>query len=327
MKVRVFVPGTSANLGAGFDVFGLAVNLHNEFCVESSDKFEITLKSSQGEIPSTKENLFYKSFAFLFEKFGQPVPDVHISMNLQVRQGRGFGSSATAVVGGLVAANAFLYNEFSKDQLLPFAVELERGKHPDNVAPALFGGLVVATKYKSEFIHVKIPLPSDFKAVFFIPDFTMDTVTGRKMMPDHYSKEEVVFNTSRVALFLAALQTKKYALLRTAMEDVIHQPARAKIFPPMQLLIDAANNAGALGAALSGGGSAIIALANENFQQIGDAMKEEAERHKITGVAKKLEILNEGVFLSCDEVVNEHDRPLLSFADSYPATIEQLVRQ
>ncbi len=187
MKVRVFVPGTSANLGAGFDVYGLAVNLHNEFIVENSNKFEIAFLNGQGKIPATKDNLFYTAFSYLFKKVGKRVPKVKISMNVQVRQARGFGSSATAVVGGLVAANAFLRNKYSKDQLLTFATELEHGQHPDNVAPALFGGLVISTIHKGKLHHVKIPMPPDIKAVFFIPDVTMDTVTGRKLMPTEYS--------------------------------------------------------------------------------------------------------------------------------------------
>ena len=323
MKVRVFVPGTSANLGAGFDVYGIAVNLHNEFIIENSDKFQINFINGQGQIPASKDNLFYKAFSFLFKEVGKRVSKVKISINVQVPQARGFGSSATAVVGGLVAANAFMHNKFSKDQLLKFAVELEHGKHPDNVAPALFGGLVISTIYKNKLTHVKIPLPPDFKAVFFIPDITMDTVKGRKLMPTQYAKEDLVFSTSRVALFLAALQTKKYHLFRIAMEDRIHQPTRTKIFPPMPDIIKAANEAGALGTALSGGGPSIIALANKNFKGIGDAMKKAAKKHNLTGVSKSIEILNEGVFLSCDEVVNDQDKPLLSFAETYFSNPEE----
>jgi homoserine kinase len=316
MKTRVFVPGTAANLGAGFDVFGLAVNLHNEFFVEDAEQFEIRFLNGQGQIPADKDNLFYRSFVYLFERVGQDVPTVKISMNVQVRQARGFGSSATAVVGGLVSANAFLGNQFSKDELLTFAVELEHGQHPDNVAPALFGGLVISVTNDGKVSHVKIPLPHDIKAVFFIPDFTMDTVTGRKLMPSSYSKEDLVFSTSRVALLMAALQTKKYDLLRIAMQDRIHQPTRTKIFPEMPKIIAAANEAGAFGTALSGGGPSIIALANGNFKAIGDAMTAVAKENGITGAAKTIEIINEGVFLSCDEIVNRQNRPLLSFAEA-----------
>jgi homoserine kinase len=301
MKVRVFVPGTSANLGTGFDVYGLAVNIYNEFIVEESDNFEMVFISEQGDIPSTKENLFYQSFAYLFKKVGKKVPKIKITVNTHIPLTRGLGSSSTALVGGLVAANAFLNNTFSKEELLPFAVELEYGKHPDNVAPALFGGLIISTQHIDGITHLKIPLPSDFKAVFFIPDMTMDTVAARKLLPAAYSKEDLIFSTSRVALFLGALQTKNYELFRIAMQDRIHQPSRTKMFPPMLDLIQTAIDAGAFGAALSGGGPSIIALANKNFNEIGEAMKKKAKKHGVTGHAKTLDIMNEGVFLSIEE--------------------------
>jgi homoserine kinase len=300
MKLRVSVPGTSANLGPGFDVFGLAVGIYNEFIVEDSVKFEIAPVETQADVPLTKDNLFYQSFEYLFHKLDKPVPTVRISMNLRIQQARGLGSSATAVVGGLVAANAFLGNQFSKEELLPFAIKLERGNNPDNVAPALFGGLIVYALSDSKAIPVKIPFPSDIQAVFFIPDLTMDTITGRKLMPAQYPTSDVVFSTSRVALFLAALQTKNYSLLRIAMEDRIHQPTRTKIFPAMPKLIKAANDAGALGAALSGGGSSIIALASSNFEYIGKSMNDAADREGVTGMYKTLDIAYDGAFLNAE---------------------------
>src|SRR5579863_5056295 len=125
MKVRVLVPATSANLGSGFDVLGIAVNLNNQFDIEDSEKFEMIIPESYGGISANKNNLFYKSFTYLFKKVHKKTPQVKITMNLQIPPGRGLGSSATAVVGGLVAANAFLNNRFTKKQLLPYALELE----------------------------------------------------------------------------------------------------------------------------------------------------------------------------------------------------------
>lgn len=296
MKIKVLVPATSANLGPGFDVLGVAVNLYNEFIVEDASMFEIVFLNKQVGIATTKNNLFYKSFTYLFKKNKKKIPQVKITMNLHIPPARGLGSSATAVVGGLVAANAFLHNTFTKEQLLSFALELEVGNNPDNVAPALLGGLVVLTHDGNELHTIKLPVPVDIKAVYFIPDFEMDTVTGRKLMPNEYSKEDLVFSTSRVALLLAALQTKKYSLLRTAMQDKIHQPTRTKIFPPMPDIIKAANDVGALGTALSGGGSTIIALANENINKIAEAMKNTGAKHGITGTIKTLEIISEGAY-------------------------------
>lgn len=300
MKVRVKVPASSANLGPGFDTFGLAVELYNEFFVETDDKFNIEI-NGDNEIPETADNLFYQSFCFLFEKAKKKIPKVKITINIKVPQGRGLGSSATAVVGGLVAANTFLQNKYSNDELLPEAIELERGKHPDNVTPSLFGGFVVVTKHNSEIFYVQLPFPKDLKTVYFIPDFVMDTAKSRMLMPEIYLKHEVVSHTGRIALLLAALQTGQHHLLKMAMDDCIHQPTRARIFPLIPKIISAAIQAGAYGAALSGGGSAIISFADNGFDKIAKSMKKAAQKEGMTGVTIILPINTTGCEVNFDK--------------------------
>ncbi|MBM3282750.1 homoserine kinase [Candidatus Gottesmanbacteria bacterium] len=293
MKIRVKVPASSANLGPGFDVFGLAIDLYNEFIVEEANMFEIKTNGANS-LPKTKDNLFYQSFAYLFQRLDRKIPKVKITMNIQIPLGRGFGSSATAVVGGLMAANIYLKNKYAKDDLLPFAVGLERGRHPDNVTPALMGGLIIVTANNGKVTYVKLPFPKNLKAIYFVPEFAMDTAATRKLMPKIYPKEDVVFNTSRVALLLAALQTGKHHLLRIAMEDKIHQPTRTKIFPLMPQIIDTALTAGAYGAALSGGGSSIIAIADKDFDQIAKKMSNRAKLKGLAGKTYILEVNNKG---------------------------------
>lgn len=293
MKVCVRVPATSANLGAGFDVFGLAVNLFNEFIVSESNKFEINIQGDSN-ISTSDDNLFYKAFKFLFQKEEKPVPQVHIQMKLNIPPGRGFGSSATAVVGGLLSANVWLSNKYSKEELLQYAIRLECGQHPDNVSPALFGGMIVIASEEGRMVHVKLPFPKDLKAIYFVPNFPLDTLTGRILMHKAYLKEDVVFSTGRVALFLASLFTKQYPLLRIAMQDRIHQPARTKIFPQMPEIIQSAIDAGAYGAALSGGGSSIIALSDKKLKDIAYGMQKRAEKGGITGKTYILDINNTG---------------------------------
>lgn len=299
MRVRVRVPATSANLGAGFDVFGLAVNLFNEFIVRDADKFEINIQGDDS-ISTSDDNLFYKAFKFLFQKEEKPVPQVHIQMKLNIPQGRGFGSSATAVVGGLLAANAWFSNRYSKEELLQYAIRLECGQHPDNVSPALFGGMIVIASDGGRMIWVKLPFPVELMAIYFVPDFPLDTLTGRILMQKAYLKEDLVFSTGRVALFLAAIQTKQYPLLRIAMEDHIHQPARTKIFPLIPEIIQSAIDSGAYGAALSGGGSSIIALADKKFKDIAFGMQKRAEKGKISGKTYILNINDSGSEVKLD---------------------------
>jgi homoserine kinase len=291
VTVSVLVPATSANLGPGFDSLGLALQLYNRFDVEESrgDPLlpEIEIEGKLGEgLPTGPDNLFFRSFVLLFERFEVPVPAVRIRMTIQIPYGSGLGSSATAVVGGLVAANEWLQSRglaLPKEKLLDLAVEVEAGNHPDNVAPALLGGLVATTHLAEEIQAIKTRFPDELKAVIFTPSFPMDTIAGRKLLPASYPKADVTFNTGRVALLLTALQTGRYELIGKAMQDRLHQPYRQALFPAMPDIIQAALEAGAHGACLSGGGSSLIALASSRFHEVLNAMQVAAREAGIEG--------------------------------------------
>jgi homoserine kinase len=291
VSVTVLTPATSANLGPGYDSLGLALQLYNRFEVEESGVDPLhPIIEVQGELgaglSTGPDNLFFRSFALLFERVEAPLPAVRIRMNIKIPPGCGLGSSATAVVGGLVAANEWLRAQgksVPKEDLLDLAVEAEAGNHPDNVAPALLGGLVATTSVGGRIHAVKNHFPDALKAVVFTPSFPMDTVAGRKLLPASYPKADVTFNTGRVALLLSALQTGRYELIGDAMQDRLHQPYRQALFPAMPDIIDAAVAAGAHGASLSGGGSSLIALASSRFHDVLQAMQETARLAGITG--------------------------------------------
>lgn len=300
-SVTVRTPATSANLGPGFDSLGLALQLYNRFEVSDGKTGEtqesnesdphlphITVDGALGAGLSTgPDNLFFRAFSLLFERQQVALPErLYIRMDIHIPPGCGLGSSATAVVGGLVAANEFLSFQdraLPKEDLLELAVEVEAGNHPDNVAPALLGGLVATTNVGGKIRAVKTPFPDELKAVIFTPSFPMDTVAGRKLLPTSYSKADVTFNTGRVALLLTALQTGKYELIGEAMQDRLHQPYRQALFPAMPDIIKAAVAAGAHGASLSGGGSSLIALASAHFHEVLRAMIETAATHDVSG--------------------------------------------
>jgi homoserine kinase len=296
VTVSVLIPATSANLGPGFDSLGLALQLYNRFEVEETrgDPLvpEIEVKGKLGKgLPTGPDNLFFRSFVLLFDRLGVPVPSVRMRMTIHIPHGCGLGSSATAVVGGLTAANEWLRPQglsVSKEKLLDLAVEAEAGNHPDNVAPALLGGLVATTNLSGEIQAIRTPFPHELKAVIFTPSFPMDTVAGRKLLPASYSKADVTFNTGRVALLLTALQTGRYELIGEAMQDRLHQPYRQALFPAMPDIIQAAVAAGAHGASLSGGGSSLIALASTRFHEILNAMQETARNAGIEGTGMVL---------------------------------------
>ncbi|MGZ6364915.1 MAG: homoserine kinase [Ktedonobacteraceae bacterium] len=301
VSVAVLTPATSANLGPGFDTLGLALQLYNRFDVEIIEGDPLIPQIEvQGELGDTlskgTDNLFFQAFALLFQRKQVDLPAVKIRMTIAIPPGCGLGSSATAVVGGLVAANELLRIKglgVTKEELLAPAVESEAGNHPDNVAPALLGGLVATTTADGEIRAVKTRFPDALKAIIFTPSFPMDTVTGRKLLPAEYSRNDVTFNTGRVALFLTALQTGRYELIGEAMQDRLHQPYRQTLFPAMPDIIQAALDAGAYGASLSGGGSSLIALASSNFQAILRAMRETARSEGVDGT---------GMILRADQV-------------------------
>jgi homoserine kinase len=301
VSVAVLTPATSANLGPGFDTLGLALQLYNRFDVEiiEGDPWtpQIEVQGVLGDkLSMGPDNLFFQAFALLFQRKQADLPAVKIRMSIAIPPGCGLGSSATAVVGGLVAANELLRIKglgVPKEELLAPAVESEAGNHPDNVAPALLGGLVATTTVASEIRAVKTRFPDALRAIIFTPSFPMDTVTGRKLLPAEYSRDDVTFNTGRVALFLTALQTGHYELIGEAMQDRLHQPYRQALFPAMPDIIQAALDAGAYGASLSGGGSSLIALASSNFQAILRAMRETAHSAGVDGT---------GMILRADQV-------------------------
>ena len=296
VTVTVLTPATSANLGPGFDSLGLALQLYNRFEVQigqgDPQQPVIRVEGPLGAVLSTgPDNLFFRAFASLYADRQAELPHVQISMTIAIPPGCGLGSSATAVVGGLVAANALLHlqgKDVPKDELLEPAVAIEAGNHPDNVAPALFGGLVATTNMNGKIHAVKTRFPDALKAVIFTPSFPMDTVAGRKLLPASYSKADVTFNTGRVALLLTALQTGRYELIGEAMQDRLHQPYRQTLFPAMPEIIQAAIDAGAHGASLSGGGSSLIALASSNFSSILRAMQETARSLGVEGSGRIL---------------------------------------
>ena len=259
--VRVRVPATAANLGPGFDVLALALSCYNEFDVTLGvPALRIDITPPAPDLPRDATNIFVQAFAALCRAADRPVPPVAITMRLGIPPGRGLGSSATAVVGGLVAANTLLGVRLPAATLLPLAVAEEHGHHADNVAAALLGGLTVSFAEADTWQAVRLPVPDGLRAVLFVPDMPMDTVQGRALLPAAYPRADVVHSTGRVALAVAALTTGRLDLLRPAMQDRLHQPYRAQIFPALPRLIAAAERAGAYGACLSGGGSSVLAL-------------------------------------------------------------------
>jgi len=284
-KVSVRVPASTANLGPGFDCLGIALDIYNQVTVEKSDRFSIAISGEGVEVLSRgQDNRVCQGIAAVYERIGQNAPDLAIHCDNQIPLSRGLGSSAAAVVGGLVAASLICGNPISPEEILQMAAFLEG--HADNVAPALFGGCQVVVREDDHFLHAAAPLPPGIELVLFVPAFEMPTQQGRAILPIEVSREDAIYNLGRVSLLLVAFASGELQHLGVATRDRLHQPARQALFPAMGDILAAALRAGARGAFLSGAGSAIVALTTENSHAIGEAMRTAAEKAGIGGKAR-----------------------------------------
>ncbi|HEU4752757.1 MAG TPA: homoserine kinase [Armatimonadota bacterium] len=271
-QVTVRVPASTTNLGPGFDALGLALRLHNHARLRVTDgPVRVTVAGEgAGILESGPENLVYRAVERLCREAGMPAPALEIHLENRIPVSRGLGSSSTAIVAGLVGANALLGEPLDREALLRLAVEMEG--HPDNVTPALLGGFQVTSLTEEGLLHLRLPTPAGLRAVVCIPSVAVSTAEARRVLPREYSRADAVFNIGRVSLLVAALLTGETAALRAAMQDRIHQPYRAPLVPGFAEAMRAALEAGAAGACLSGSGSTMLALATTNESAIGEAM-------------------------------------------------------
>jgi homoserine kinase len=261
-RVTVKVPASTANLGPGFDTLGMALSLFAwvEMSVSPSGATTYDLHGEGMDgLPRDKSNLLYKVAQLVFKKAGAELPELHIAMYSDIPLARGLGSSATAIVGALVAANALIGDPLSRQELFQLATELEG--HPDNVGASLFGGIVVCSWTKGEEAqHVKLQPPPRLETLVAIPAFQLSTEKARHALPAVVDRADAVYNVGRSSLLVAALASGKLELLRHALGDRLHQPYRAPLIPGMTEILARAGEHGALGAALSGAGPTLIAF-------------------------------------------------------------------
>jgi homoserine kinase len=281
--VRVRVPATTANLGPGFDALGLALDLHEEVELRRLPLGAVAPPLAvrgvnAGRLPTDpRQSLVYRGVSALYERLGRAVPPLHMTLETRIPRSGGLGGSAAAIVGGVFAANLLEGSPLDEQVLLELCAQAEG--HPDNVAPALLGGLVVCVSGQSGLIAKRLDPPAELSAVLCIPERSTSTKSARGVLSPTVPMADAVFNLGRTALLIAAMQTGDWRLLRDAMDDRLHQPARGRIFGALQPVIRAALDSGAHGAALSGSGSAIIALATERLPEIGEAMAQAAGAH------------------------------------------------
>jgi homoserine kinase len=265
--IKVCVPATSANLGPGFDVLGMALAIYNYFSIEeieSGVKIEISPDNDSG-LATNERNLVYRSAIRLFDEAGYRYAGLRIIIENVVPVGRGLGSSSTAIVGGLIAANELCGKPLEKDDIFNLATEIEG--HPDNVAPAIYGGFTICYENETGFKAVSQAPASSIKPVLIIPGTKLETRKARGVLPDKLSMKDAIFNISRTALVTSAIINGSAGLLKDAMEDKLHQPYRAPLVPGLMEIIEEVSEIPGMGVALSGAGPSILCLTGRNDEQ------------------------------------------------------------
>lgn len=304
-SVRVRVPATTANLGPGFDTLGLSLQIYNFVSIEysSSNADEIIARGEGAHIirsgPAQK-NIALLAARELLSTLKIPFTPLKLTLENATPLARGLGSSSAARVGALVAANEWAQRNFGRgadrSTLLALATKLEG--HPDNVAPALLGGFVVSTTGDDGKVFTsKLPIEKFPRLLVFVPDSHLETKAARNVLPQQVSLHDATFNISRSSLLVAALVTGDWELLREATRDKLHQSQRAALMPAYDAVVEAAINAGAFGATLSGAGPCILAwLPDEStsVQRAAESMQNAAAEKGVLGAAREVKVDHDG---------------------------------
>ncbi|TCU75552.1 homoserine kinase [Tissierella praeacuta] len=291
--IRISVPGTSANIGPGFDTLGLALNIYNYFRFEEiSHGIEITGCNKEF---SNENNLVYKSMLKVFDKIGYLPKGIKIDIDANIPVSRGLGSSAACILGGVMGANCLAGAHLSKEEILEIATEIEG--HPDNIAPALFGGFVISIMEDSKVIYNKFDVYTGIKFVALIPDYTLSTKESRAVLPATISHKDAIYNISRVSLLLSSLSNGRFDLLKYAVKDSLHQPYRGRLISGFYDIINKCEEIGCLGLYLSGAGPTIMAIVDEKDNDFILKIKKHLKSINYTWKVKELRLDSYGTII------------------------------
>lgn len=288
MKVSYRVPATTANLGPGFDCLGLALPIYNIITIEETvmpstgievnvmkDFENAELIEELDSIPNDKDNIVYKAVEILYNLVGQDPSEIKINIKSSIPIAKGLGSSASVIVGGLMAANDLLGNPADEAALLSIATEAEG--HPDNVVPAILGGLVMSSmEDDGSVIYRRLDWPEDWHITVCIPDFELATNISRSVLPEKVPMEDAKFNARRLAMLIHAIDTVDAKLMKSALEDKLHQPYREKLIPGFKEIKETLKHEeNVLGTVISGAGPSIVIISQKNnLEKIYQTVKE-----------------------------------------------------
>ncbi|HXA27828.1 MAG TPA: homoserine kinase [Candidatus Angelobacter sp.] len=292
MQVRIAVPATVANLGPGFDVLALALELQNEVVATQTGEPGLSIDPGAGapeELRDPGHNLVARAYTATCAELGVLPAGVHFECVNRIPFRRGLGSSAAAALAGALCATALHAASWDEQRILRWVSGIEG--HPDNAAAALLGGLAIVVP---DHPVVNMEVHDSLRAIVFVPDVELSTALARTVVPQAFSRADAVFNASRCALLVRAVALRDWGTLGVAMEDRWHQPARTALFPALPALIDAALAAGARGAAMSGAGPSVVALTDRDAEAVASAMTAAAREHGVGGEAIVSRVRNWG---------------------------------
>ncbi len=271
--IRVSVPATSANMGPGFDCMGIALNLYNTFTIEEIEE-GLNISDCPQEL-CNENNLIYQSMLKCFQVIGYQPKGYNITIQTKIPLSRGLGSSATCIIGGVLAANEIAGSPLNKEELLSIANKIEG--HPDNIAPALFGGMILSICKKDQIYYNKLQLPEELKFCALIPDFSLSTHAAREILPKEISYEDAIFNIGHSSLLVSALLNRNYSVLKHACEDRIHQPYRGKLIANYKEIVEKCKELDSLCVFLSGAGPTIMTILKQGNDDFVPLMKKYLE--------------------------------------------------
>lgn len=287
MKVSVKVPATIANIGPGFDCLGLAVPIYNTITIEETvlpgTGVEINVLASEDltdelsleHIQMDENSIIYKAVELLYNSIGQTPSELKITIHSEIPIAKGLGSSASVIVGGLIAANELLGHPADEAALLSIATEVEG--HPDNITPAIVGGIVISSSEDDgSIIYRKLNWPEDWVLTVVIPDYELATEISRSVLPKEVPMKDAVYNLQRMAMFTTALANKDAELMKFALKDKLHQPYRQKLVPGFDKIKEKLKHEDSvMGCVLSGAGPSVLVISQKNgADKVRDIIKE-----------------------------------------------------
>ncbi|MDD6484391.1 MAG: homoserine kinase [Clostridiales bacterium] len=297
--ISVRVPATSANMGAGFDTLGVALNLYNRIRIEEiPEGLIIENKNETSYIPTDEKNLIYRAILKVFDAAGYEKKGIRIIQNSEIPMTRGLGSSSACIVGGMLAANIISGRKLSYKEIIHLAAQLEG--HPDNVGPALYGGFCVSVTENGNTIVKSTKITSGIKFAVMIPDYFVVTRKSREVLPETVSFSDAVYNVSHAALFQSAMVSGDMEALRCGVNDRLHQEYRKAYIDGMEEIFKRTYELGSNATYLSGSGPTILSVLDNNFKQFDEGMKRFFAENEHQWTCRILEADNVGAVV-CEE--------------------------